>query len=286
MQKNERRIISCDQILTTESDVRFLIFENTTINGKARFSELFYDSGKIISRNRELEFEETERINCNLSRGISDGRIYYAHDFKIDRGCYFGYIMDNPENRFEIMCRTVIYDRSNLKLQTRILKNIESVENVAEDTYVITADRRIYVVKYMRIKNVVLAIADCGVIPTVGKKCSISKLELTGNRPFEVYKLTSKLIKVEEKEDVYICDTERTRYIILKERENDVFGICCYEPRVEQKMVCYVMEFMGFKPYLSQLVTGIVIGVTRLGHVYVVKTKNATYYMEARFRLA
>lgn len=286
MQKNERRIISCDQILTTESDVRFLIFENTTINGKARFSELFYDSGKIISRNRELEFEETERINCNLSRGISDGRIYYAHDFKIDRDCYFGYIMDNPENRFEIMCRTVIYDRSNLKLQTRILKNIESVENIAEDTYVITADRRIYVVKYMRIKNVVLAIADCGVIPTVGKKCSISKLELTGNRPFEVYKLTSKLIKVEEKEDVYICDTERTRYIILKERENDVFGICCYEPRVEQKMVCHVMEFMGFKPYLSQLVTGIVIGVTRLGHVYVVKTKNATYYMEARFRLA
>ncbi|MDO4282214.1 MAG: hypothetical protein Q4D02_01140 [Clostridia bacterium] len=284
MPKDGKKIVGFDQIVTTESNVRFLIFENTISENRAKFSEVFYDSGRIISKIRDLEYQEITRLNGNLSMGTCGDRIYFAHDFKIDRGCYFGYIVDDPEKCSKITCQTVIYDHSSFKLQNRTISDIENVEFFDEDTYIITTDSRIYVVKYLRVKNVALAIADYGVIPDIGKKCSISQLELNGNKPLEISKLTSKFIQVKEKEDVYICDTEKTRYIILKERKNDVFGICCYEPRIEQKMQCHGMEFMGIKPYLANLVTGIVTNVKRLGNVYEIKTNSKTYYMEARFR--
>lgn len=282
MLKNESIAIRTDQILTTESDVRFLIFESIMDNKRAKFSEVFYDSGKVIYKRRELEYTKQLQISSNLSMGICEGKKYFAHDQRIDRDCYFGYIMDIPKVASDIMCRTVVYDRSNVRLQTRTIKNIESVQVVEDtsDTYYIFADNKTYVVKYLRAKNVVLAIADYGIIPTVGKRCSISKLDFVGKNPLEMYKLTSKLLKVKEKEGVYICETEKTRYIILKDRIDDIFGICSNVPCLDQKMFCSSVEFNGIKPYLTKFVTGIVTNFTKVGHIFVVKTNSSTYYME------
>ena len=286
MLKKDKIMVRPDQIVTSESDVRFLVFENESARNKVRISEVFYDSGNIILKNRELGIDMQERINDNLSKGICEGRMSYIQDFKIDRGSYFGYVVENPVKKSEITCKTVIYDRAAIaKLQNRHI-TISKVDEVANDTFCITTiDNKTYIVKYLRAKNVEFGILDYCVIPTVGKRCSISVLDLSGNRPLELYKTTSKLLKVKEKDDVYICDTEKTRYIILKERKNNIFGICCYEPCLDQRLRCHSMGFMAAKPYLSQFVTGIVLKVKRLGHVYVVSTNSETFYLEARFRL-
>ncbi len=283
MLKNESIAIRTDQILTTESDVRFLIFESIMDNKRAKFSEVFYDSGKVIYKRRELEYTKQLQISSNLSMGICEGKKYFAHDQRIDRDCYFGYIMDIPKVASSIMCRTVVYDRSNVRLQTRTIKNIETVEVVQDtsDTYLIVSDEKTYIVKYLRAKNVVLAISDYGVIPTVGKRCSISTLEFLEKIPIEMYKLTSKLLKVEEANEVYICETEKTIYIILKDRKNDIFGICRNLPCIDQKMLCSSIEFKGIKPYLTKFVTGIVTSITKFGHILIVQTNTNTYYMEA-----
>lgn len=282
MLKNEKKAIREDQIITTESNVRFLIFESIINNKRAKFSEVFYDSGSVIYKRRELEYKKEMQISNNLSTGICEGRKYFAHDQRIDRNCYFGYVMDIPKESSDIMCRTVVYDRSNVKLQTRMIFNIESVKTVEDtfDTYIIVADGKTYVVKYLRVKNVVLAIADCGVIPKIGKRCSISKLDFIERQPLEMYKLTSKLISVKEDDNVYICETEKNRYIILKERKNDIFGICSDEPCIDQKTKFRSVEFNGIKPYLTQFVTGVVTNIKRVGHILIVKTNSNTYYME------
>ena len=282
MLKNERKAISEEKIITTESNVRFLIFESIINDSKARFSEIFYDLGRVIYKRRELEYKKEMQISNNLSTGICEGRKYFAHDQRVDRNCYFGYIMDIPKENLDIMCRVVVYDRSNVGLQTRTIKNVESIEVVKDvlDTYIITADSKIYVVKYLKAKNITLAIADYDTIPMIGKKYFLSKLDFTGKQPFEICKLTSKIISVKEENSVYICETEKTRYIILKERKNNRFGICSTEPCIKQKMKCSSIEFNGIKPYFTQFITGMVTNIKRIGHILIVQTNSNTYYME------
>jgi len=77
MLKNESIAIRTDQILTTESDVRFLIFESIMDNKRAKFSEVFYDSGKVIYKRRELEYTKQLQISSNLSMGICEGKKYF-----------------------------------------------------------------------------------------------------------------------------------------------------------------------------------------------------------------
>lgn len=152
MLKSEKNAIKFNKLITN-SNVRFLVFGNRMGKNRNSFCEVFYDAGKVIYKMKELAYIEKERINSNLSTGISEGKIYFAHDYRIDRNCYFGYIMDKPKKDKELICKTVIYNRSNLELQTRIIKNIERIEEIenADDTYIIEAESKTYVVKYLNV---------------------------------------------------------------------------------------------------------------------------------------
>ncbi len=273
--------VYADQIVTTESQAKFLAPSRPYEDGSKNVMEIFLDVDQLRCRRKEFSLNNETLFGTNVVTGEYEYGRFFLYKDMLDRGTYFGYVYEKPSKGTP--CQMVTFNKDTIRLNTVVLTEVKELEEVDKDTYSFTSGSKKFVVKHLKVKNIVLGIPEAGAIPTEGKRLEISRLELFGNKPLEVYKKTSKFNRVIEKPDVYICDTERTRYILLKNRKKDVFGLTSMEPVLNAKLNCNLVEFIGSKPILVQK-TIRVDSSTRLGHLYKVKEDDSTYYLEARFR--
>lgn len=289
--RNANVVLKCDQLLTSDSDVKFLVLGEQKANPtkKQKYYEIKHHIQRLGEKEKIGFISEIVPITPNFFKGVCNNKPFFAYRSRGDNGAYMGYIFEIPKEDSEIYCKIISYPNGKVRCKKLRLSNIKNVRKVEKDTYSFYADGdKLFVVKILREKEVVFGFAEGNMTPKVGEKLSVCQIDLWSDKPLLNYQITSAITKVSEKENVYICETDATRYVILKDITNSscsVVGLCCVEPQVGAKLNCHLVHFNSQKPSLQCEKIQNIDHVTRWGNVYVVRTKKNVYYLRARFRL-
>lgn len=288
---NANVVLKSDQLLTSDSDVKFLVLEGLEANStkKQKYYEIKHHIQRLGEKEKIGIISEVTPITPNFFKGICNNKPFFAYRSRGDNGAYMGYAFEIPKEDGEIYCKVISYPNGKVRCKKLFLSSIKNVQKVGKDTYSFNADDgRVFVVKILREKEVVFGFAEGNLIPKVGKKLSVCQIDLWSDKPLLTYQVTSVITKISEKENVYICESDTTRYIILKDISSgphSVVGLCCVEPQVDVRLNCHLIHFSCQKPYLQHKVIEDIDHVTRWGNVYVIHANENEYYLRARFRL-
>ena len=204
-----------------------------------------------------------DEITQNMSV-FSNGEVIAYVLKPVDRGASFAYATILPEVGEFLKVTAVTFAKENCAALYRKIKPVEVVY-VGDSTYKVLDDTgRCYIVKHIEASKpdkkghkpteLALLVEGAG-FPEVGRRCDVIKLYISTNSVFHERRYTSILETVEERGSVWICETKRTRYLIIKEKDNEVrcrMGICTTSPTPGINVpVGYVLNNINGKYYLA-----------------------------------
>lgn len=179
----------------------------------------------------------------------------------VDRGASFAYASTIPKKGEVLTVTAVTFAKENCLALYRKIKPVEVV-HVGGSTYQVLDDTgRYYIVKHIEAskpdkkvfkKTELALLAKWQRSPEVGRECKVTKLYISCNDVDHEEWVTSPFVKVEERGDAWICETEKTRYLIIKEKSSCRLGICTTRPTSGINVpVGYVLNNVNGNPYLA-----------------------------------